>query len=67
MHHLYCCRKAFYEIYDKCNGLSNFKSNLSFDSTSSKIAAAELSLKDTFLRTWNFVLNYHWSLNIQFN
>ena len=39
----------------------------SFDLTSSKIVAAELGLKDTFLRTWNFVLNYHWSLNIQFN
>ena len=66
-HLSYCRRKAFNEAYDKINKFSNFKYNLLSRFNKFQDTATELGLKDTFLRTWDSLINYDQSLNIQFN
>ena len=60
-------KESLYEIYDKINKLWNFKHNLVSRFNNLQGNATELGSKDTFLRTWYSLLNYNWSLNIQFN
>ena len=66
-HLSYCRRKAFNEAYDKINEFSNFKNNLFSRFNKPQDNVTELGSKDTFLRTWNSLLNYDQSLNIQFD
>ena len=66
-HLSYCRRKAFNEAYDKINEFSNFKNNLFSRFNKPQDNDTELGSKDTFLRTWNSLLNYDQSLNIQFD
>ena len=66
-HLSYCLGKAFNEGYDKINEFSSFKCNLVSRFNKFQDTVTELSSKDTFLRTWNSLLNYNWSLNMQFN
>ena len=66
-HLTYCRGKAFNEAYDKINEFSNFKYILVSWFDKLQDTATELGSGDTFLRTWNFLLNYNQSLNIQFN
>ena len=49
-HLSYCCRKGFYEGYDKINEFSNFKCNL-FQFSNPYDTTTELYSRDTFLRT----------------
>ena len=66
-HLSYCRRKAFNEAYDKINEFPNFKNNLVSRFKKPQDNVTELGWKDTFLRTWNSLLNYDQSLNIQFD
>ena len=66
-HLSYWRRKAFNEVYDKINEFSNFKYNLISRFSQLQDTATELDSKDTFLRTWNSLLNYNQSLSKQFN
>ena len=66
-HLSYYRRKAFNEACDKINEFSNFKYNLVSRFNKLQDTATELGSKYTFLKTWNFLLNYNQNLNIQFN
>ena len=66
-HLSYWRRKTFNKAYDKINEFSDFKYNLISRFSKLQNTATELSSKNTFLRTWNSLLNYNQSLNIQFN
>ena len=63
----YCRRKTFNEAYDKINEFSDFKDYLVSRFNKLEDTATELGSKDSFLRTWNSLLNYNRSLNMPFN
>ena len=50
---------AFYEGYGKINEFLNFKYNFVSRFNKLQNTAIELGSKDTFLRTWNSLLNYN--------
>ena len=56
MHLSYCRRKAFNDALDNINELLNFKCNLVSRLSKLEDTAADLGLKDTFLRTLNSLL-----------
>ena len=56
-HLSYCRRKAFNNDYDKINKFSNFKCNLVSRSNKLEDTYIELASDDTFLRTWDSLLN----------
>ena len=53
----YSHMKAFNDAYNKINEFSNFKYNLVSRFNKLQDTAPELGSKDTFLRTWNSLLN----------
>ena len=63
----YCRRKAFNEAYDKINEFSDFKDYLASRFNKLEDTATELGSKNSFLRTWNSLLNYNRSLNMPFD
>ena len=58
-HLSYFCRKAFYEDCDKIIKFSNFKCGLVSRFNNFQDTTTELGSKDTFLKTWNSLLNYN--------
>ena len=62
-HLSYCRKKAFNEAYDETNEFSSLVSRF----IKRQDIATEIGSKDTSMRTWNSLLNYNRSLNIQFN
>ena len=64
-HLSYCREKTFNETYDKINEFPNFKNNLVCQFNKIQDTATQLGSKDTFLRTWNSLLNYDQSFKIR--
>ena len=63
----YCRRKTFNEAYDKINEFSDFKDYLASRFNKLEDTATELGSKNSFLRTWNSLLNCNRSLNMPFD
>ena len=67
-HFSYWRRKAFHEDgYDKIDELSNFRCNPVSHFNKLRDTSNNLGSKETFLSTWNPLLNNNGTLNIQFN
>ena len=58
----YCPMKVFNDAHDKINEFSNFKYNLTSRFNKLQDTATELGSEDTFLKTWNSLLNCYQSL-----
>ena len=58
----YCPMKVFNDAHDKINEFPNFKYNLTSRFNKLQDTATELGSEDTFLKTWNSLLNCYQSL-----
>ena len=66
-HLSYCRRKAFHDDgYEKINELFNFNCNLVLRFKNLRDTDTALCSKETFLETWNSLLNNNGNYNIQF-